>query len=82
MDVMFLVAFAALGVWYLLAALLLKLGKVEPGRWWGPSPIFNLLMGIGVIALGIGDVIALVVGVVAMLAAMCTMGKPWRRKPG
>jgi len=80
----------AVGIWFLFSALLLQLGKVKPGKWWGHSPVFDLLMGVAWTAQGIGSLLVLggpgkiaafVVFFVAFFAALRTTWKPWPRKP-
>jgi hypothetical protein len=43
-------------VWLATAALLLSLGRVKPGKWWGYSAPAMSLIALGIVVHGVGDV--------------------------
>jgi hypothetical protein len=51
LRVIFMIFMAVGGMYNLLGALLLKLGKVKPGKWWGQSAISHLLQGLSFLLL-------------------------------
>ena len=50
------VLLVVLVVWPAVAALLLYLGRVKPGKWWGYSAPAMSLLALGIVVHGIGDV--------------------------